>query len=563
MTILGISAYYHDSAAAIVMDGEVKAAIAEERLSRLKHDNRFPLMACDWCLDFCHLTLDDIDAIVFYEKPFIKFERIIESSIFNAPKSISRFLRAMPEWIGGKLNMRHLIKSQLKKLGKGEPKEILFVEHHLAHAALGYYTSGLIDAAILVVDAVGEKATTSFMRGEGDKITLIKEQNYPNSIGLLYSAFTQFLGFRVISDEYKVMGLAPYGDEKSQQTQNFIEIIRTSLIREISDGGIILNMKYFDFQNRQRMINPTKWKKLFGIPYRKPGSEVQQSHRNLAYAIQSCTNEIGLRLANTLKQTTKSSNLVISGGCALNCVMNGLIRHEELFDNIFVPVDPGDAGCAIGAALAIEPQLKRISPFLGPDYDNKHVEKILKDSKLKYDECEEVELLSRVAHYINEGNIVGWFQGRMEFGPRALCNRSILADCRNAEMKDQINRCVKFREPFRPFAPVVLDQDAQQYFGLTDSPYMMFTSDVKSTKVPAVTHVDNTARPQTVSYEDNPKICNLIKEYAKITGIPVILNTSFNVMGEPIVCSPADAVNTFKNSGIDVLVINNFIIKKD
>lgn len=563
MKILGISAYYHDSSAAIVMDGEVKVAISEERLSRIKHDNGFPILACDWCLNYCGLTLEDIDAVVFYEKPFLKFERIIENSIFNAPKSIVHFLKAMPQWIGGKLNMRHLIKSQLKKLNKGLPKKILFTEHHLAHAAFGYYTSGLTNAAILVIDAVGEKATTSFYKGEGKHLTLIKEQNYPNSLGLLYSAFTQFLGFRVNSDEYKVMGLAPYGDCNATQTHVFIDIIGKTLVRELPDGGITLNMSYFDFSYRQRMINPRKWEKLFGIPYREPGTEILQSHRNLAYAIQHFTNKIGQRLASALKKETGATDLVICGGCALNCVMNGVIQRSNIFNSVFVPIEPGDAGCAIGAALVLDPQLKPISPFLGPEYSVSSIKEALTEYHLKFEEYSEEELLSKSANLINQGYIVGWFQGRLEFGPRALGNRSILADCRNANMKDKINRSVKFREPFRPFAPIVCEEDAFQYFGLRHSPYMMFTSNVMVDTVPAITHVDNTARPQSVSIDDNPRLYKLIKEYAKITGIPVMLNTSFNVMGEPIVCSPNDAIHTFVNSGIDVLVIDNIVIFKD
>ncbi|MCF0256409.1 MAG: carbamoyltransferase [Bacteroides heparinolyticus] len=563
MKILGISAYYHDSASAIVIDGEVKAAIAEERLSRIKHDNSFPLLACSWCLDFCKLKLSDIDAVVFYEKPFLKFERILESTIYNAPQSFARFLKAFPGWIGGKLNMRHLIKSQLKKLTKGEPKQVLFVEHHLAHAAFGYYTSGVNDAAILVVDAVGEKATTSFMKGDDHEITILQEQNYPNSLGLLYSSFTQFLGFKVNSDEYKVMGLAPYGDAQSPQTQHFISIIEHQLVNVLPEGGIALNMMYFDFSYRQRMINPSKWEKIFGIPYRAPGSEILQPHRNLASAIQSFTNKMGVMLASELKKKIASQNLVISGGCALNCVMNGIIKETGLYKNVFVPVDPGDAGCAIGAALVVEHKMQRIMPYLGPEYDDGLIKDALVKSHLNFKQLSDEELIHHVAEFIAQGKIVGWFQGRMEFGPRALGNRSILADCRKSEMKDKINRSVKFREPFRPFAPVVCCEDAASYFGMDDSPYMMFTTNVMKSTVPAITHEDNTARPQTVSLDDNPKLYMLIKEYAKMTGIPVILNTSFNVMGEPIVCSPSDAINTFQNSGIDVLAIGNFIITKN
>ncbi len=569
MTVLGISAFYHDSAAAIAIDGIVVAAIQEERLSRIKHDNQFPLRACKWCLEFCGLNMEAIDVIVFYEKPFLKFERILESMIIYAPHSYKSFLSVMPVWIGGKLNMKDLIKRTVKKnfVCKHLP-EIMFIEHHVAHAASSYYTTDTaVDeaVAILVMDAVGEQTTTSLMVAKNGTINTVMEQHYPHSIGLLYSAFTYFLGFKVNSDEYKVMGLAPYGDAMSLETKAFIKTIKSKLVTINQDGSIKLNTKFFLFTHDFHMIKDSDWKRLFGFSARNPSEPISQHHKNLAFAIQSVTQEIACLLAITLKKVTGADVLHITGGCAMNCVMNNAIRKLGVFSKVYVPHSPADEGCAIGAALAVlqKRSVQNAEPYLGPSYSDEEILKSLKLTNLKYSRIEDDrQLCATTAEMLSVGNIVGWFQGRMEFGQRALGNRSIFADARDASMKKHINDKVKFREGFRPFAPVILEEDALSYFDINVSPYMMFTTNVKSNAIPAVTHVDNTARVQTVGKQNNRLLYMLLQEYKFQTGIPVLLNTSFNVMGEPIVCSPHDAIKTFESSGIDVLVMGHYIIEK-
>ena len=568
MNILGISAYYHDSAAAIIVDGCIIAAAQEERFTRVKHDSSFPIEACKYCLAEAKLTLNDIDKVVFYEKPFIKFERILETHIRVAPKSIKTFLKTMPIWLKTKLNMRKLVKKELSVLGKYNGM-IFFSEHHLSHAAFAYYTSEFLDSIILTIDAVGEWTTTSVIYGKNNKLEIIKEQHFPDSIGMLYSAFTYFLGFKVNSDEYKLMGLAPYGDKLSGQTQKFIKLIEKNIVDISNDGSIILNMDYFAYEHSMVMINEKKWKELFAIDKRRENSAITQSHKNLAFAIQFVLEKIIKLLCITLEGYSK--NLCISGGTAQNCSANGMLLKQSSFDAIYVPFSPGDAGAAIGAALCAyhseegnNERASNKSPYLGPMYTDSEIKREVEKNNLKYEYIHDFpRLCDKTAKLISEGNIIGWFQDRMEFGPRALGNRSILADPRIHNMKDKINRKIKFRESFRPFAPIVLEEYSNDYFDLQiGSPYMMFTCTVKNNTLPAITHIDQSARVQTVNRDMNPKIHMLLNSFYKAYGCPVLLNTSFNVMGEPIVCSPQDALSTFEKSGLDYCVLGNYLIKK-
>lgn len=571
MVILGISAYYHDSAAALIVDGIISAAICEERLSRIKHDKSFPKRAIEFCVEHSGIAYTDIDYVVFYEKPFRKFERILTTHIFHAPKGFKTFVKTIPIWLKERLDMKQTIMKSLNEIWHQKIKwDIRFVEHHLSHAAMAYFTSSFDNAAILVVDAVGENATSSIFKATGCKIEPIKQQTFPNSVGLLYSAFTYFLGFQVNSDEYKVMGLAPYGDLRSEQTQRFINIIKTKLVNLENDGSITINPKYFTFMVGLRMIDDHVWTKLFGIAKRETDTPITAVHKNLAAAIQSVTEEIFLKLATHTKSLTQCSNLCISGGCALNCAAMGKIKKSGLFANVFVPFAPGDDGGAIGAALAFNALasgkrcMSKVSPYQGCSFENEDVERAIKDEELDYCLVKEENLYDKIAVLLSHGSIVGWFQGRMEFGPRALGNRSILADPRDLSMKDRVNAKVKYREAFRPFAPVVTQDDASRFFDVPYSPFMMFTTQVRTstTLIPAVTHVDNSARIQTVTKASNTRLYRLLKAFENYSGIPILLNTSFNVMGEPIVCTPIDAIRTFKESGIDILVINNYIVKK-
>lgn len=569
MIVLGISAYYHDSSAALLVNGKVAAATQEERFTRQKHDNGFPLNACRFCLDFAGIEWKDVDAVVFYEKPFLKFERILTSYITTWPMSLRMFIKVMPVWLKYKLNMRRNIRRILKKEFGYVHNNIRFVKHHLSHAALAYCASGFDNADILVTDAVGEWTTTSVMRANGAQIERIAEQRYPDSIGFLYSAFTQFLGFKVNSDEYKVMGLAAYGDKKCLEFIDFVEKIKTTIVKVSEDGSIHLNLNYFKFHYSDNMIATKKWEKLFGMDARINCSPITCSHENLALAIQAVTKEILSLWVKTAKAGSSSDNLCISGGVALNCAANGVLLRSKRYKRIYIPFAPGDCGCSIGAAVAYDMLVNEhnnyeIRPYLGPQFDDHVIEAVLREKGLKYEYLvENATMCEQTARLIADGNIIGWFQGRMEVGPRALGNRSILADARNPKMKDAVNSRIKFREPFRPFAPSVLEEHSADLFSEAyDSPFMMFTVPVKSDSIPAVTHVDGTARIQTVNKTDNPLYHQLITAFYKLTGCPAILNTSFNVMGEPIVCTPQDAINTFKKSGLDYLVIGHFIVKK-
>lgn len=571
MVVLGISAYYHDSAAALIVDGKVTAAICEERLSRIKHDKSFPKRAIAFCVEYSGITYTDIDYVVFYEKPFRKFERILTTHIFHAPKGFKTFVKAMPIWLKERLNMKSTIKKSLDELCQQRINwDIRFVDHHLSHAAIAYFTSPFENANVLVVDAVGENATTSLFKAIGGKIECVKQQSYPNSVGLLYSAFTYFLGFQVNSDEYKVMGLAPYGDLCAEQTQRFINIIKTKLVSIDDDGSIVINQKYFTFMVGLRMVDDRVWTKLFGIAKRVADTPIKAEHKNLAAAIQNVTEEIFYKLAFHIKSLTQCNNLCISGGCALNCAAMGKIKESGLFSNVFVPFAPGDDGGAIGAALAFyalasgKRCISNISPYQGCSFENEEVEMAINDEELEFCYVQEENLYDEIAVSLSNGNIVGWFQGRMEFGPRALGNRSILADPRSHSMKERVNAKVKYRESFRPFAPVVTQEDASRFFEDSCSPFMMSTTQVRQgmTLIPAVTHIDNTARIQTVTEASNLRLYRLLKAFEKYSDVPILLNTSFNVMGEPIVCTPIDAIKTFKAAGIDILVINNYIVKK-
>ena len=571
MVILGISAYYHDSAAALIVDGKVVAAICEERLSRIKHDSSFPQKAIAFCVEESGLTYSDIDYIVFYEKPFRKFERILMSHIHHAPKGLRTFVKSMPIWLKERLNMKTTISKSLNEIFNVKRVwDIRFIDHHLSHAAMAYYTSPFEKAAVLVVDAVGENATTSIYKADGNKIDFVKRQCFPDSVGLLYSAFTYFLGFQVNSDEYKVMGLAPYGDLQDEQTKRFANIIKNKLVGIDEDGSIRINQKYFTYMVGLKMVDDKVWEKLFGFARREENAPIKTEHKNLAAAIQNVTEDILLRLAKHAKAETQNDNLCISGGCALNCAAMGKIKTSGVFENVFVPFAPGDDGAAIGAAMAFysiasnKRCLQNISPYQGCGFTNKDVEKVIRENNLDYSFCTDEDLYNKVAASLSQGNIVGWFQGQLEFGPRALGNRSILADPREASMKDRVNARVKYREGFRPFAPVVTEDAALKFFDDDKSPFMMSTTHVRKgvVTIPAVTHVDQTARVQTVTESSNLRLYRLLKAFEDYSNIPILLNTSFNVMGEPIVCTPQDAIKTFKGSGIDILVINNYIIRK-
>ncbi len=596
--ILGISAYYHDSAAAIVIDGDIIAAAQEERFSRKKHDFSFPSNAVRYVLKEAGVEYGELSAILFYDKPFIKFERLLETYHAYAPKGIISFLSAIPVWIKEKLFMKKLLRDELSKIGK-ERVPIFFSEHHLSHAASAFYPSPYEEAAILTIDGVGEWATTTIGRGKGNKIEIFKELHFPHSIGLLYSAFTYYTGFKVNSGEYKLMGLAPYGNPKSKQTKEYKRKITDYLVDIRPDGSILLNMKFFKYATGLRMTYDKKWTKLFGIPPHKPDSEITKDYMNMALAIQEITEEIVMRLAITTKELTNSDYLVMAGGVALNSVINGKLLRSGLFKDIWVQPAAGDAGGALGAAM-LGWHMWKGNPrtvdnnndsmkgaYLGPEYDEKEILRTLRkyDANAKYF-SDFNELVKHTASKLSEGQVVGWFQGRMEYGPRALGNRSILGDARDAAMQKKINQKIKHREGFRPFAPTVLEEDIQDYFNLDrPSPYMLLVVPVKEelrkplpkdyynlelnqrlqyqrSEIPSVTHVDYTARIQSINREANPKFWQLINEFKKQTGCSLIINTSFNVRGEPIVCTPDDAFRCFIKTEMDYLVMGNYVLDK-
>ena len=597
--ILGISAYYHDSAAAIIVDGEIIAAAHEERFTRIKHDSSFPINACKYVISEAGIDFEDVTVISFYDKPLIKFERLLETYHAFAPKGLISFLSAVPVWIKEKLFMKKMLRDELAKLGN-KKIPILFPEHHLSHAASAFYPSPFDDAAILTIDGVGEWATTTIGYGKGNKIKMISELHFPHSLGLLYSAFTYYTGFRVNSGEYKLMGLAPYGDTESEQTKDYKKKILNELVDIREDGSILLNMKYFKFATGLKMTNNKKWTALFGIPPRNAESEITQEYMNMALAIQQITEDIVIKLAKTAKKLTKSNYLVMAGGVALNSVANGKLLSSGIFKDIWIQPAAGDAGGALGAAYLgwhLWKGEKRIpvktpdamkGAYLGPEFDERSIKGIIRKYNAKYDYYEDFnELIKLVASKISEGNVVGWFQGRMEYGPRALGNRSILGDARNPEMQKKMNLKIKYREGFRPFAPTVLEEDIQEFFVLDKpSPYMLLVIPVKSERlkplpenyhkmdlydrlyhlrsdVPAITHIDYSARIQSVNKNTNPKYWSLINEFKNQTGYGVIVNTSFNVRGEPIVCTPDDGFRCFMRTEMDYLVLGNYLFDKN
>jgi carbamoyltransferase len=596
--ILGISAYYHDSAAALLVDGKIVAAAQEERFTRKKHDSSFPVHACRYVLEEAGIDYKDLAAVSFYDKPFLKFERLLETYHAFAPSGFLSFLAAMPVWIKEKLFMRKLLGDHLAELGEGKVP-VYYPEHHLSHAASAFYPSPFAEAAILTIDGVGEWATTTIGRGSGKDLEILKELQFPHSVGLLYSAFTYYTGFAVNSGEYKLMGLAPYGNPDAQETADFRSKITNNLVDIRKDGSIVLNMEYFEYATGLKMANETKWEQLFGVPRRKAESEISQVYMNMALAIQQVTEEIVLRLACTARQITGCKYLVMAGGVALNCVANGKLLRAGTFEDIWIQPAAGDAGGAAGAAYAVwhihyggERRMNGHADaiqgsYLGPEFSDKETRRALEkyDAKTHYFDNFQ-QLASQVAARLAEGNVVGWFQGRMEFGPRALGNRSILGDARNPEMQKKLNLKIKYREGFRPFAPSVLEEDIATYFDLDrPSPYMLLVAPIREDRknsvpegyhdkalydrlyflrsdLPAVTHIDYSARIQSVSRETNARYWELINEFKKLTDYGVIVNTSFNVRGEPIVCTPDDAYRCFMRTEMDFLVVGNYFMDK-
>lgn len=567
MYLLGISCYYHDSAASILKDGNTIAAVEEERFSRIKFDDGFPKMAIDWCLKEACISPAEITAIAFYDKPILKFERLLDNYIAVAPRGLQSFLDVIPKW----LHKRLWVKEAIKKHLKGFKGSILFPEHHLSHASYTFYTSPFKEAAILTVDGVGEWTTTSFGSAKDTTIKLTHDIRWPHSIGLFYSAFTYFLGFQVNEGEYKLMGLASYGKPK------YYDLILKELIDVKDDGSINLNMKYFSFTHDKVMTNQ-KFSELFGIEVRKESSEPTQIHYDIGASAQLVLEEILLKMVNHVYKKTNMKNLCLGGGVALNGVANYRILKEGPFEEIHIPPSPGDAGSAIGCAQYLyfsyfnnkriietnaAKRIKQIA-YLGPLYSNDEIKLFLDSKNIKYHYYERQSLLEKTAKIISEQNVVGWYQGRMEWGPRALGNRSILADPRNGKMKDILNEKIKHRERFRPFAPSIMEEFVSEYFDLEiPSPYMLLVAKVKKpVQIPAVTHVDGTGRLQTVSKETNLLYYDLINEFYKITGIPIVINTSMNVKGEPIVNTPEHAYNMLIKTEMDFLVMGNYLISR-
>ncbi len=587
--ILGISAYFHDSAVTLIENGEIIYASQEERFSRIKHDSNFPRQALKNLLEFNNLRLNQIDYIIFFEKPFLKFERLVETYLAFAPKGFKQFLFSMPIWLKQKLFMKKEIIDELKKFEpKFEKKKLFFSEHHLSHAASAFYPSPFKKALIFTADGVGEWATTTVGIGSQNNINILKEINFPSSLGLLYSAFTYYIGFKVNSGEYKLMGLAPYGKPK------YANLIKSKLLDLKDDGSFRLNQDYFDYSTGFKMTNE-KFSNLFRNPPRKPESSFKKIHMDIAASIQDVMESIVLKILESLKKEYSIENLCLAGGVALNCVVNGLIQKKKIFKNVWIQPAAGDAGGSLGAALALwymHLKKKRIinnkdsmkGAFIGPSFSNEDIKKSLDTLMVKYIKLEKQKLIKFVAKKISKGKIVGWFQNRMEFGPRALGARSIIADPRDKSMQKKLNLKIKFRESFRPFAPSVLQDQSNKWFNLDcNSPYMLIVSDLKKdklitikktkktlssineirSKVPSITHVNNSARVQTVNKSTNPLYYDLIKEFFKITKTPLLINTSFNIRGEPIVCTPEDAYRCFMGTNLDILVLENFIIEKN
>ncbi len=559
--ILGLSCFYHDSAAVLLRDGEIIFAAQEERYTRRKHDEDFPQHAINHALNIAGITIDDLSEVVFYEKPFLKFfERILETQIDVWPRGFIMYHRAMREWMMKKLWIPQTIKKEL-----GYTKPILFTTHHESHAASAYYCSGFPDAAVVTVDGVGEWATTTISHGQGKNLKIVREVHFPHSLGLLYSAITYYIGFKVNSAEYKVMGLAPYGKPIYMKEMY-------TLIHLKDDGSFELDMSYFTYEYGLTMTGK-KIETLFGHPTRKGEVKLEQFHKDVAASLQQVTEEVMLKIASHAQKITGSKYLCLAGGVALNCVANGKILRSKLFEDIFIQPAAGDAGGALGAAQAVWHQkysgerLPRLhNVYLGNEYADDDIESVLKVENIPYEQCTDEEIINKTSELLRGENVIGWFQGRMEYGPRSLGNRSIIADARNKENWQKVNLKIKFRESFRPFAPTVLEEKAKEYFEIDrESPYMLLVADVLSEKrqeIPAVTHVDGSARIQTIRADQNPRYHALISAFQKRTGCGVIINTSFNVRGEPIVESPQDALNCFLNTDMDYLILGNFLLEK-
>ena len=594
MNILGISAYYHDSAACLVVDGDIIAAVQEERFTRKKHDPNFPVNSITYCLSEGHISPKDIDYVVFYDKPFLKFERLLETYLAFAPKGFKSFATSLPVWLKDKLFQKTVITGELKKLwgnhGEWEEK-LLFSEHHLSHAASAFFPSPFNESAVLTMDGVGEWTTTSLAVGSGNKLSVHKEIHFPHSLGLLYSAMTYYTGFKVNSGEYKVMGLAPYGEPK------YAKLIKEHLIDIKEDGSFALDMSYFNYCTGLTMTNK-KFDSLFGGPVRKQESIITQHEMDLAASIQEVTEEVVIKLAKGISKSTKQKNLCLAGGVALNCVANGKLLREGVFEHIWIQPAAGDAGGALGAALGVnhimldQPRKRNTGldgmkgSYLGPSFSQQEVIERLTKCRATFKTLTDDEVITQTAKALASGQAVGWMNGRMEFGPRALGRRSIIADPRSSKMQKILNLKVKYRESFRPFAPSVLKEDVSQWFEMDDeSPYMLLVANIVKDKrremteeeqalfgidklnisrseISAVTHVDYSARVQTVNRETNPRYYALIKKFKELTGCPVVVNTSFNIRGEPIICSPEDAFRCFMGSELDVLVVENTFLEK-
>ena len=591
--IIGISAFYHDSAAAILVDGRIIAAAQEERFTRKKHDPSYPVNAINYCLKEAGLSLSQVNYIAFYDKPFLKFERLLETYVAFAPKGLQSFGMAMPVWLREKLFLKDMLIKEVKKVDQNfDDSKLMFGEHHFSHAASAFYASPFEEAVVLSLDGVGEWATTSVAIGKGHELNIVKEIHFPHSLGLLYSAFTYYTGFRVNSGEYKVMGLAPYGEPK------YKDLILDKLIDLKGDGSFRLDQSYFNYATGLTMVNQ-KFADLFGEPVRKPDKdELTQFHMDIAASVQVVTEEIVLTMTRSLAKEYNIPNLCMAGGVALNCVANGKILRDKAFKDIWIQPASGDAGGALGGALALwykelnNPRIVNSNDsmqgsYLGPSYDQTSIEEELKKCSAKFESVNEGEMIEQTAQALADGKAIGWFQDRMEFGPRSLGGRSILGDPRSEKMQKMLNLKVKYRESFRPFAPSVLREDVSQWFEADyDSPYMLLVDDVKKDKrikmskeekslfgidklnikrssIPAITHVDYSARIQTVHQYTNPKYHALITKFKEKTGCAVVVNTSFNVRGEPIVCTPEDAFKCFMGTELDVLVIGNCMLKKE
>lgn len=586
MNILGISALYHDSAACVVRDGEIVCAAQEERFTRKKHDSEFPTAAIDWCLSYARIGKAEIDLVAFYDKPFLKFERLLQTYLAFAPRGIRSFSKAIPLWIRDKIWLKERICKTLEF-----DRDVIFPEHHESHAASAFFPSPFYRAAFLTIDGVGEWTTTSLGKGDGNQLSIFSELHFPHSLGLLYSAFTYYLGFKVNSGEYKVMGLAPYGEPV------YVQSILEHLVDLKEDGSFRLNMEYFDYCAGLTMTG-SKFDTLFGGPARAAETSLTKRHMDLARSVQAVTEEVMIRMARTAHAATGESSLCLAGGVALNCVANGRLLREGPFENIWIQPAAGDAGGALGAALfawyqyAGEPRERladeraQFSPYLGPDFEAGETKSQLDSFGAVYERLSDEEIIERTADALVNQNVVGWFQGRMEFGPRALGNRSILGDPRSGDMQQRMNLKIKYRESFRPFAPSVPLEKVSDYFELDrESPYMLLVASVREdllrtmteeesklfgidklnvvrSSIPAVTHVDYSARIQTVSEESNPRYYSLLNRFEEKTGCAVLVNTSFNVRAEPIVCTPADAYRCFMRTGMDILVVGNYFLVK-